>query len=163
ITPWRHAIVTQRAREEGLQRLIERADELVDQELDDVMRDVRCGAEEPIVKALLGQEIAQEISTSAESPWSEAMKDLVRRLGTNKVIAAPVRTAKKVFGLLVVDRQWQERTLNDADQEALVTFARLAAANVTISESERQHTEFLQAMREILTHMQTEFSLEQNL
>src|SRR5215471_20767670 len=101
ITPWRHVIVTQRAREEGLQRLIERADELVDQELDDVMRDVCCGAEEPIVKALLGQEIAQEISTSVESPWPEAMKDLVRRLGTHKVIAAPVRTAKKVFGLLV--------------------------------------------------------------
>ena len=163
VTHDRFTQVTQKAQEEGMQRLLDRLDRLNDADLDNAMRGFQINAEEPRVKELLRDMTAHQFSSVPEFSWPEWTKDLAYRIDANNFLVGPVRTENKVLGLFIVDRQWQGRTLNDTDRTALETFARLAAANIVIFESDWQRTKILEAIQKILTQMQTELSLEKNL
>jgi hypothetical protein len=163
VTHDRFTRVTQKAHEEGMKRILDRLDQLRDADLDEAMRGFQISAEEPRIKELLRDMTAQQFSPVPESSWPEWTKNLAYRIDANNLLVSPVQTENRVLGLFIVDRQWQRRTLNDADRTALEMFARIAAANIVIFESDWQRTKILEAIQKTLTQMQTEISLEKNL
>lgn len=159
----RHQMVSQNAQEKGMEWLLAHVDELSDPELDSAMEGFQLNAEELRLEELLRDVTTQQHSAFLESSRPRWITALAHCIKADDLLVVPVATEKKVLGLFVTDRQWQERKLNEADKLALATFARLAAANIVLSESELQRTRVLEEIQGILTQMQTELSPENNL
>lgn len=159
----RHAWVSHQARETGIAQIIDRASELIDRELDDAMQGFVLDLQKQQVRSFLQSGVAQEFifdSATIQPAW---VTELNQRIGTQQGIIVPVRSQEKLFGLFVVDRQWQAHMINETDKASLLTFAHLAAANLAISESEQSRTNILQSIRDILLQMQKGQSFELNV
>jgi signal transduction histidine kinase/putative methionine-R-sulfoxide reductase with GAF domain len=163
ITADRHEVVARKAQGEGVGRLIDRAEEFHDPDLEAAMKDFRVECSEAPLPQWLENVSAQQLASLPVRSRPGWILDLVDRIRAADFLAAPVRTQAKVFGLFIVDRQWQTRALDEADKSALATFTRLAAANIAIFESGMQRATILEAIGRILTNMQTELSREKNL
>jgi|GEM_PF-3253224 signal transduction histidine kinase len=75
---------------------------------------------------------------------------------TGSVITIPLLFEEKVVGVFAVWSQNQLVTLMTNHLDELEPFARLAAANIALSETERQRSTVLGVIQDILTQMQTE-------
>ena len=78
------------------------------------------------------------------------------------LIAVPMSFGDKAVGVLVVWSR-QNHLITPAHIERLEPFARIAAANVAIAESERRRSVVLKAIQNILTQMQSELDVKKNL
>jgi signal transduction histidine kinase len=78
------------------------------------------------------------------------------------LVGVPLDYDHKVVGVLVSWSRLKAQITED-HIELLEPFARVAAMNIALSETERQRTKVLQYIGDILDQMQTELSLEKNL
>lgn len=79
------------------------------------------------------------------------------------VVVIPLVYEEKVVGVFAVWSQNQLVTLMTNHLDELEPFARLAAANIALSETERQRSTVLSAVQDILMQMQTELSRDKIL
>lgn len=81
----------------------------------------------------------------------------------SSIIGLPLKFGEKIVGVLVA---WSNRNKDYPTKEQIISlepFARLSAATISTLEAERQNEIAFRVVSEILTHMQTELSLEVNL
>ena len=79
------------------------------------------------------------------------------------ILALPLIYNEKVVGVCTLWSQSGKVTPGEQHLEEMEPFARLAAANIALSETERHRGKVLECIQEILTQMQTEMSREKNL
>jgi hypothetical protein len=126
VTWQRHEFVAQFARQKGIGWLMENAGELVDSEIEKQLKSLRIHDADPIVKALLDDKLAAvkfcDFSDGHELPaWLESVKD---RLSAERVFVVGLRSAEHVWGLMILDRQWQEHPPSpELDRKNLSAFS----------------------------------------
>ncbi len=79
------------------------------------------------------------------------------------ILALPLIYNEKVVGVCTLWSQSGKVTPGEHHLVEMDPFARLAAANIALSETERHRSTVLESIEEILTLMQTEMSREKNL
>ena len=79
------------------------------------------------------------------------------------IVVMPLLYDQKVVGVFTLWSQSGQFTPNESHLSEMEPFARLAAANIALSETERHRSTVLESIQEILTLMQTELSREKNL
>ncbi len=79
------------------------------------------------------------------------------------IVVMPLLYDQKVVGVFTLWSQSGQVTPNERHLSEMEPFARLAAANIALSETERHRSTVLGSIQEILTLMQTELSREKNL
>ena len=79
------------------------------------------------------------------------------------IVVMPLLYDQKVVGVFTLWSQSGQVTPNERHLSEMEPFARLAAANIALSETERHRSTVLESIQEILTLMQTELSRDKNL
>ncbi len=79
------------------------------------------------------------------------------------IVVMPLMYDQKVVGVFTLWSQSGQVTPEARHLSEMEPFARLVAANIALSETERNRSTVLEAIQEILTLMQTELSREKNL
>ena len=79
------------------------------------------------------------------------------------IVVMPLLYDQKVVGVFTLWSQSGQVTPGERHLSEMEPFARLAAANIALSETERHRSTVLESIQEILTLMQTELSREKNL
>ncbi|MXY48194.1 MAG: GAF domain-containing protein [Gemmatimonadetes bacterium] len=79
------------------------------------------------------------------------------------IVVMPLLYDQKVVGVFTLWSQSGQVAPDERHLAEMEPFARLAAANIALSETERHRSTVLESIQEILTLMQTELSREKNL
>src|SRR5262249_51207707 len=116
------------ASKRGIEANLRDADKHVDNELDGRLYTLVLRADDPAVSRLLTGPTAVAFAREARSTWPAWGSELALRIDSSGPAVVPViGTGQRVYGLFVVDREWQERPLTDTDVVSLTIFGRHAA------------------------------------
>lgn len=130
ITHERFTTVSKAAEDLGIPAILDGAESLHDAALTKAMADFTIEAADPAIRVIVDEEHASELSLSRSDGFGAApawASELSHRLDADRIIVAPLKLSRKVLGLFIADRRWQQREIDELDRWSLTTFAREAA------------------------------------
>jgi signal transduction histidine kinase/GAF domain-containing protein len=114
------------AEREGIERIMAKAGNLRDVKLEEAMQDFAVNASDPAIRDLIQETEARRFTFSEEETVPAWLHELKKQIEAVDILAAPVRVNGKLAGLFLVDRQWLNEAISEADRVVLGAFANQA-------------------------------------